>query len=124
MFNEEWELLTEPLLMNTLPVLSLSGISLQPDLYAAKRDEFWSQFENKFQQRDARETVYELVDRIKTPEQEEPNLRDPEVFAAKFEEVNRDLELKYTKSTMEGLYDLLDDLSTLSLRETGYSLEN
>ena len=122
MFNEEWELLTEPLLMNTLPVLSLSGISLQPDLYAAKRDEFWGQFDNKFQQRDARETVYELVDRIKTPEQEEPNLRDPEVFAAKFEEVNRDLELKYTKSTMEGLYDLLDDIETLSIRETGQSL--
>ena len=41
MFNEEWELLTEPLLQNTLPVLSLSGIALQTDEYSQKRDEFW-----------------------------------------------------------------------------------
>ena len=41
MFNEEWELLTEPQLTNSLPVLSLSGIALQPDLYAEKRDMFW-----------------------------------------------------------------------------------
>lgn len=41
MFNEEWELLTEPLLINTLPVLTLSGISLQSDEYSQKRDEFW-----------------------------------------------------------------------------------
>ena len=48
MFNEEWELLTEPLLMNSLPMLSLSGIALQSDLYADKRDLFWKQFETKF----------------------------------------------------------------------------
>ena len=48
MFNEEWELLTEPLLMNSLPMLSLSGIALQNDLYADKRDLFWKQFETKF----------------------------------------------------------------------------
>lgn len=122
MFNEEWELLTEPLLMNTLPVLSLSGISLQSDEYSAKRDEFWKQFETTFVQRDARETVFELVDRIKTPPAEEPNLRNPEVFATKFEELNRDMELKYTKSTMDGFYDLLDDIDTLIQRQTGQSL--
>ena len=57
MFNEEWELLTEPLLMNSLPMLSLSGISLQPDQYADKRDAFWKDFEGRFVKRDARETV-------------------------------------------------------------------
>ena len=41
MFNEEWELLTEPLLVNSLPMLSLSGVALQPDNYADKRDDFW-----------------------------------------------------------------------------------
>ena len=48
MFNEEWELLTEPLLINSLPMLSLSGISLQADLYAEKRHNFWQNFEEKF----------------------------------------------------------------------------
>ena len=68
MFNEEWELLTEPLLLNSLPMLSLSGVSLETDQYADKRDAFWQSFETKFVKRDARETVLELVDRIKTPE--------------------------------------------------------
>jgi len=31
MFNEEWELWTEPFLLNQLPVLSLCGISIQED---------------------------------------------------------------------------------------------
>lgn len=46
-------------------------------------------------------------------------MRDPKVFAAKFEEVNRDMSLKYTKSTMDGFYELLDDISELHLRLTG-----
>lgn len=32
------------------------------------------------------------------------------------------MELKYTKSTMEGFYDLLEDIDVLSKRETGQSL--
>ena len=105
--------------MNSLPMLSLSGISLQCDQYADKRANFWEKFESKFVQRDARETVYELVDRIKTPDAEEPDLKDPEVFAAKFEESNRDLELHYTKSTMDGFYDLIQDIAVLFSRENG-----
>jgi hypothetical protein len=31
MFNEEWELWTEPLLLNQLPVLSLCGVSTEED---------------------------------------------------------------------------------------------
>ena len=124
MFNEEWELLTEPLLMNSLPMLSLTGVSLQTDQYADKRDTFWQQFESTFVQRDARETVFDLVDRIKTPEQDAPDLHDPQVFAAKFEEVNRDMSLKYTKSSMDGFYELLDDIAELHLRVTGDSLYN
>lgn len=73
-------------------------------------------------QRDARETVFEIVDKIKSPPKEEPNLRDPEVFAATFEEQNRDAELKYTKSTMDGFYDLLDDINVLLQRQTGESI--
>jgi len=122
MFNEEWELLTEPLLINSLPMLSLSGISLQADLYAEKRQNFWQNFEEKSVQRDARETVYKVVDGVKTPEQNQPNLREPTIFAAKFEEVNRDLELKFTKSTMDNFYDLLDDIAVLHKRETGLDL--
>lgn len=33
-FNEEWNLLTEPVLLNNLPILSLSGIGVEADQLA------------------------------------------------------------------------------------------
>ena len=123
MFNEEWELLTEPLLMNSVPMLSLSGIALQEDQYSDKRDKFWRQFDRRFVRRDAKETVYELVDGIKTPEQPEPDMRDPATFAKEFEEANRDMELKYTRAVMDGFYEIIDDLQHLHERESDQPFE-
>ena len=37
MFNEEWELLTEPQLLETAPLLNLSGMATQGDAYIDKR---------------------------------------------------------------------------------------
>ena len=80
MFNQEWELLTEPLLMNSLPMMSLSGIAVKEDAYAEKRDQFWRDFETNFVQRDAAETINTLIDRVKTPPKAAPDRRDPVVF--------------------------------------------
>jgi len=44
MFNEEWELLTEPLLLSPLNYLQISGIACEGDSLAEKREEFWSEF--------------------------------------------------------------------------------
>jgi len=44
MFNEEWELLTEPLLKTPLTLVSCSGIATQDDQKKAKRDDFWTTF--------------------------------------------------------------------------------
>jgi hypothetical protein len=41
MFNEEWELLPTPSLMNELPQLCLSGIAVKEDEYEDKRKQFW-----------------------------------------------------------------------------------
>jgi hypothetical protein len=38
MFNEEWELMTEPLLQSPLSLVSLCGIATQEDLLKSKRD--------------------------------------------------------------------------------------
>ena len=37
MFNEEWELLTEPQLLETAPLLNLSGMATKADEYIDKR---------------------------------------------------------------------------------------
>ena len=50
---------------------------------------------------------------MKTPPRAEPDIKDPEVFERKFEVANKDLELHYTKATMDGFYDLLDDIAYL-----------
>ncbi len=44
MFNEEWELLTEPLLLTPLNSVCLSGIACEDDSLAEKRKEFWKDF--------------------------------------------------------------------------------
>jgi len=48
MYNEEWELWTEPLLKNQLPILSLSGMSTSEDNLVHKREDFWDQFDTDF----------------------------------------------------------------------------
>ena len=113
MFNEEYELLTEPLLNNSLPMLSLSGIATQEDEYAEKRQRFWEDFTDNFVQKDAAEAVETIIDRVKTPPKAEPNRRDAAVFAKMFEENNQDLKLYYSADTMDGFYDLLSDIEIL-----------
>ena len=39
MFNEEWELLTEPQLLETAPLLNLSGMATKADEYIEKRQQ-------------------------------------------------------------------------------------
>lgn len=45
-FNEEWELLTEPALLTHLPNLSLCGVGVAQDELSGKREEFWRDFEH------------------------------------------------------------------------------
>ena len=85
MFNEEWEIWTEPFVLNQLPVLSLCGISTQEDLLEEKRENFWNQFDTKFVQHDAEETLGDIINRVKTPTKAEPDYHDSETFADAFE---------------------------------------
>lgn len=48
MFNEEWELLTEPLLMQPLKSVCLNGIATEEDQLACERTEFWKQFKQEY----------------------------------------------------------------------------
>jgi hypothetical protein len=45
MFNEEWELLTEPQLLESAPLLNLSGMATKVDEYISKVDEFEAEFD-------------------------------------------------------------------------------
>ena len=110
-------MLTEPLLGNSLQMLSLSGIAVQEDAYAEKRDQFWKKFEENFVKRDASETINTLIDRVKTPPKQAPDRRDPAVFEKMFEDNNRDMKLFFTAETMDGFYDLLSDIEILFAKQ-------
>jgi len=62
MFNEEWELLTEPKLCNPLSLVCLNGIATQDDLKQQKREAFWQQFSQDY------------------PEEEQPTIDELEGF--------------------------------------------
>ena len=114
MFNEEWELLTEPLLQSALPMVCLSGIATQEDALKPKREIFWKEYEQKFSGRDASsDNIDDLVKDIKDPLLVEPDLSDPEIFGPIFERLNRHLALYHSQETMEGFWELYDDLVLL-----------
>ena len=58
-----------------MPQICLSGIAVREDQSEHKRSEFWSKFEKSFEQIDAKETVHDIIDRVKTPEKAKPNPR-------------------------------------------------
>lgn len=69
MFNEEWELLTEPLLQTALPVLSLCGICTKEDELKNARDCFKSNYKMEFAGRDASDdNIDDIFKNIKSPE--------------------------------------------------------
>lgn len=85
MFFEEWELLTEPLLLQALPMVNLSGIAIQEDEYVQTRQNIENEFEAIFVEQNATEIFEDVFDRVKTPTPPLPNMRDPETFKHYFE---------------------------------------
>jgi len=78
MFNEEWELLTEPLLLNALPQVCLSGIATQEDQYEKRRKDFWQAYDEEFAKRESvNENTTTWSSNIKHPKVTEPDLNDP-----------------------------------------------
>ena len=53
---------------------------------------------------------------IKHPQVAEPDLKDPAVFGPLFESANRNLRLYYSKDTMDGFFELYDDIELLRSR--------
>jgi hypothetical protein len=51
MFFEEWELITEPSLLNPLPLINLSGMATQDDDKVFKRDLIEKEFDKAYRMR-------------------------------------------------------------------------
>lgn len=105
MFNEEWELLTEPLLLNSLNCLQLSGIACEGDSLAEKREEFWKNFSQDYPS-ESKPSVSELEGHVRDKIVQKIELTDHAAVRTKFEEKNKHLNLYYTKDIFETFLDI------------------
>ena len=106
MFNEEWELLTEPQLLEAVPILNLSGMATKQDEFIGKRDDL----NNAFEVEVAKRGEVEISDFMSTHGALTPAHQPEESFGEKFERINKHLGMKYNKSVYAGfktLYNLV-----------------
>lgn len=93
MFNEEWELLTEPQLLETAPLLNLSGMATKNDDFVERRDELNQTFGAELANLGSGDAMDDIVDVVKSP----PNLQETEMtLPEKFESDNEHLGLYFT----------------------------
>jgi hypothetical protein len=84
MFNEEWELLTEPLLLTPLNSVCLSGIACEEDSLAEKREEFWRDFRQTYPN-ESNPSISELESHVRVKKVEKIDFADKEAVRKVFE---------------------------------------
>ena len=110
MYNEEWELLTEPQLLEAAPLLNLSGMATQGDSYIDKRAALNKRFAEELAAQEMAAAEEVEAPEAKTPSQAEQSAVD--LASTNFEQVNEHLGLKYTRSNFENfrmLYQLTEN---------------
>jgi hypothetical protein len=81
MFFEEWELITDPHMLQPLPVIYLTGIAtLNDDERQKKIRERKEQVEKEIKVIQEKEKEKDVLAEVKEPEAPAPDLRDPETF--------------------------------------------
>ena len=81
MFFEEWELITDPHMLQPLPVIYLTGIATLNDGERQKKIlEKKEQVDNEIKAIQEKEKEKDVLAEVKEPEAPAPDLRDPETF--------------------------------------------
>jgi hypothetical protein len=109
MFNEEWELLTEPQLITPAPILNLSGMATRVDEFIDSRHELEDTFQRELQRTKEIEVVEALASRPMSPPVFD------ETFEQQFNSANQHLGLQFNSS----LYEDLHSLYTLVVKRLG-----
>ena len=115
MFNEEWELLTEPSLLEQAPLLNLSGMATKVDEYVEKVEAFEKEFEfdlGKLHDND-------VANEESTPQESTvQNTTDPLLMQKQFEAINEHTGLYFTQSVYDSFQSLYN-LVTHRLKKQG-----
>lgn len=94
-FNEAWELYSDPKLVEPLQPILLAGHSLTIDTHREFREGFDKKILDDFVWRSMKEIVSDIVDDVRTTDPPPPDLFDPEVCRVEFEERNAPMGLWY-----------------------------
>eukprot|EP01015_Nassula_variabilis_P025021 TRINITY_DN4834_c0_g1_i9.p1 TRINITY_DN4834_c0_g1~~TRINITY_DN4834_c0_g1_i9.p1 ORF type:complete len:271 (-),score=46.03 TRINITY_DN4834_c0_g1_i9:60-872(-) len=109
-FSENWILYSEPKTVQPLRPILLTGNALVEDEHISWRDELESLLNVKQRDTLVRETINDIVERVKTPTPPLPDLNDPEVCKREFEQRNERYHLWYTSSVIVWFRDLEAEL--------------
>jgi len=96
MFTEEWDLRTEPLLVQSIPQLKMTGHAYTEEMFIAERYHLRRKLEDKAVWSTANEIVMDVVRRVRTPTPPPPDLLDPVQCQEQFEARNLKHEVWYT----------------------------
>ena len=88
MFTEEWDLRTEPLLVQSIPQLKMTGHAYTEEMFIAERYHLRRKLEDKAVWSTANEIVMDVVRRVRTPTPPPPDLLDPVQCQEQFEARN------------------------------------
>jgi hypothetical protein len=103
-YSEEWELLTEPQLLEAVPILNLSGMAVKEDDFIDARRDLNTRFEKELVHQASGDIVQEVVGEVRTPPAQ-PTALQMDV-SKHFETTNEHLGLKFTERNYQAFVDL------------------
>jgi hypothetical protein len=111
MFFEEWELITDPQTLTKLPLFYLSGMAtLNDDKRQSQIHSKMDEVQRAIRENAEKQRLLDEEDQIREPEPPKPDIRDVATFTKEFEERNRHIGVYFSKSVMDQLFDLLEDI--------------
>ena len=119
MFNEEWELLTEPQLIEMAPLLYISGMATKDDEFTEKRVDLNEQFDNELAA--LAQTSVDRSKEVKTPPEKKERLQLSE--RDKFEKANEHLGLYYSDKIYKSIMKFYDEVVGHLLEEGVYRVQ-
>ena len=111
MFFEEWEIVTEPVCLQPLKLLTLNGISIEEETDVVEIERMDNEVAGINEKNFFSEIMDDIVDRVRTPTPPLPEMDQPDVFSKEFELKNKKYGLWYGNYEMNAFKELIKDIN-------------